>query len=111
MTKLPPHDLLVAQTHVLYQRAAMIDDDVAALRQAGLKEAADDRGINRDAAVSDFWQAFKKMADADPTIWERLSEAADLHIWNYVTQGNPKTHTTQEDMDNRPRDRSIEAEQ
>jgi len=38
-------------------------------------------------------------------------EEGNSQSWNYVTQGNPRTYTTQEDRDNRPPNRESEAEQ
>ena len=68
-----PRETLVAQVHVLYQRAAMIDDDVDALKREGNKESADDRAINRDAAVLDMFRVLKRLADKHPDIWEAMT--------------------------------------
>lgn len=72
MNKLPPRDLMAAQVHVLYQRAAMVDDDVDALVKEGEKEKAADRAINRDAAVLDMFRVLKRLADTYPEIWEAM---------------------------------------
>lgn len=72
MNKLTPRELLAAQVLVLYQRAAMIDDDVAALIADGNKEAVANREINRDAAVLDMFRVLKRLADTYPDIWEAM---------------------------------------